>query len=480
MRKGKCNRCEGTLRVLCECTTEGCCNCNSKVCIFCCYQVNYLVSHPAIIPYPDEPNFLLCRACGENFDRRCICCRSRPLDRCSRCCQRGGHITCCKVVPIKFVTPPNEPPFVGPAPFNKVLDKKYFYSREEALGVLTKQNRVNPKQLKSNNSTRFAAVEIEVSSIKNALEVNKCIANWGCAVVHDRTAGEDGFEINTTPACGDLLPEQLYEICDTLVDSRAKVTTECGLHVHVDCRDYGYQELQRFIRLYHIFEPALFAAVDYRRKTSAFCYPCGTMYNNKFVVGVKPETKILKKAIIESVYGDTSLTNRAPTVPNFHAFSNDHYGRVHGERNIARYSAINLHSYFLRGTVEFRMHHAAIDGIEVYGWTKILIDLMDKIVSMSSSEENEVLTKLKQITPSNQEFTIDKDLGTDTWNGVALLYLLLNTQCFAHLISKIELTDNPLLRTYLPANLFHNYRTKAKPCLDIDSCLTDLYYTDRD
>lgn len=474
-----CRYCDRTNN-FCPCTNENCCNCqNLTKCVICCTNMAPWRIHPAISVMDGNKEFYRCRRCLALFEpsNKCICC-NKANDRCEYCCVRFKH-TCCKPQPIQFVGPGIAPTFFCPPLMgSEPRIKHLMLTRDSSLPVLNKEVKINPKHTIENKSTRFAAVEIEVSKIKNAKEVNMAVGKWACAVVHDRTTGETGFEINTSPACGDVLPEQLEELCDALVEGKAEVTGDCGLHVHVDCRDYGYQEIQRFVRFYHVIEPVLFAAIHPSRAENEFCHPCGNMYYDRFVRGIKPETKALKQALIPIVYGDKALVRRrgsSPSLPSFERIKQDHYGRINpDERNMARYSAINLHSYFLRGTIEFRMHHAAIDFIEVYGWARILVNLMDRIVSLPENKVTEILTIKYEIPGLRDMYSLHTlNLSNDVCVGLIVLSSLLSTKCFLHLLSKITLMLNPKCSERLPAQLFHSNRLGAKQSLSIeDSKLT--------
>src|SRR4029077_14587638 len=105
----------------------------------------------------------------------------------------------------------------------------------------------------------------------------------------------------------------------------------CALHVHIDCRDFGYQDVRKVIKAYKEIEPVLFAASHYTRHNNPFCNPCGQRYYDKFILGVKPYTKDLKKALAEGVYGPHALESEGrvgdrPRVQNeFQRARRQHY-----------------------------------------------------------------------------------------------------------------------------------------------------------
>lgn len=479
----RCINCGNRGSIMCECRDLNCCACNKQVCTRCCTALRPQRTHNPI--NMGEDNIFTCRVCYRDFSLlpradvarlACTCCRAIK-DRCYACCDAYRH-ACCRAQAIHFSGPHAltfiSPPLLGAS--NK--EPRTLLTREASLEVLTKRYKINPKYLKRNRSCRYASVEIEASTIKDARNINSAVSDWHCAVVRDRTTGDNGFEINTTPACGDILPEQLEQLCAALIEGKARVTAACGLHVHIDCRDYGYQEIQRFLKVYSLIEPALFAAVHPDRELSEFCYPCGAKFYDKFISGIKPYTKDIKKTLIPVVYGPEALSKvRGTSLPAFHNTRLDHYGRIAGARNIARYSAVNLHSWFLRGTLEFRMHHAAIDFIEVYGWTKLLITLLDSILNLPESKMQDILN-IKPIEREGFQELYKVKVSKKVCDGLIVLRSLLYERVFLHLISKINLINDmkndALVVNHLPAQLFYNHRCKVKPNWDITEKLTTV------
>jgi hypothetical protein len=331
-----------------------------------------------------------------------------------------------------------------------------------------------------NKSSRYASVEIEVSNIHNATRTNEVMTKWGCAVVRDTSTGPQGFEINTIPACANTLPEQLEEVCAALVKDKAEVSTTCGLHVHVDCRDYGYQEVQRFLTLYNVIEPTLFAALHSTRFNNEYCKPCGGAYYGPKLKGIKAATKDIKKVIIPAVYGRGALNAGGmfgnAKKPNFHSYRANHYGHTDTDvngRNPARYNAVSLHSYFLRGTIEFRMHHAAIDFVEVYGWTRLCVAIIDAVMRTSDSTLKQILAV------TDEEIAGCKDMyfGPEVVKGLVVLSSLIHSKYIKHLVSKIDLAEQAedIDPNLLPAQLFYNYRAKTGKQLDVEkSGLTEV------
>jgi len=443
------------------------CNCSYCVengliqCVFCCYEA-LPQNHRILIRV--EPDMFLCLACRmpHPFDRFCRCCihHSICLDHCVHsCCQTNEAIRFIHRS-LRFAYPSTKADAYG----NNIG----WLERDYSEGILNrtaslKGFNIDPRGFTINSSRRFAAVELEFIDYKNAYKLNNLLVQYNCSVVEDgsmarqyyvehpnsRRRNLKPFEINTSPACGNVLFQQIFDIGMAVKEAEAVVSLGCGVHVHIDCRDFGYQELQKVIRVYHVIEEALFAAVHFSRYDNEFCSHCGTRFYERFINGVKLDTKGLKNKLISGVYGRSALDIRASREdrqPLYHRARADHYGRHDGyTRNPMRYSALNLHSYFLRGTVEFRLHHGSDDAKEIYEWAKILIDLFDIIGHISEQKLQEILSVKKSETIGALELIkADKFQRQDLnkvllANGVVVMRSLLPDETFRYLLNKIDI-----------------------------------------
>lgn len=233
----------------------------------------------------------------------------------------------------------------------------------------------NRLELKENSSKRFIAVEIEVADLKtNAGKVAAEVDAWSGNIVEDASLPCTGFEINTAPASGDHFVAQIKDICGALNAGNATVNTSCGLHVHVDARDFTYYDIRRLINLYAIIEPALFDMVPSSRKASSYCQPCGAAYKRVISEGRIPN-KEAKDQVFKSVYKySASKQNNKKSL-----FGRDKY-------NSARYSALNLHSWFYRGTIECRMFNGTTDAHKITQWGILWATILDYVATHTDDQ----------------------------------------------------------------------------------------------
>lgn len=237
-------------------------------------------------------------------------------------------------------------------------------------------------QFKINPSSRFIAAEIEINSIndvsKNKKEIAKIIKKWNGSIVHDGSLDIGGFEINTAPAAGDLFVKQIASICDVLNSAGANIGINCGLHVHVDARDFNFHDIKKLLKIYTAIEPALFYMVPKHRRNSKYCRPLESHYAN--VLENKIPHKTLRKNIVYDVYGDNQST----------VYRNSKYGPAH-------YDALNVHSWFFRGTIECRLFEGTTNAYDIINWGMMWANILDTALHLSDTEIDGFLNKKKPI-----------------------------------------------------------------------------------
>lgn len=251
-------------------------------------------------------------------------------------------------------------------------------------------------QKKHNKSSRLISAEIEVASIsKNKNLVEKTVADWEGSIVHDGTLPAAGFEINTAPAGGDVYIAQVFDICEALEAAGAKVDKNCGLHVHVDARDFNYNDLYKLTKIYTAIEPTLLAMVPANRHSSEYAIKCGNIFESKIKKSWSNEKLThleLKDRIVTAIYNT-----------GHSAFRTNKRGAGLGT---GRYYALNLHSWFYRGTIECRLFDGTVNKNEIIEWGILWANILDFAVRMS---DDEVSSMMKKDKPYESLISIVKD-----------------------------------------------------------------------
>jgi hypothetical protein len=269
----------------------------------------------------------------------------RGCGRCYKCCDCGDY---CKV------------------PFGSFA-KPIFHKST------LKQHNINP-------TSRYIAAEIECAGIHGyGKPIYGAVRKWSGATVGDGSLAERGFEVNSAPAAGDLYVQQIQEVCAAIKLQNGFLDARCGLHVHVDARDMNYYDIRRFVRTYAAIEDGLFAmvspqriegVVDDKGDLHQYCQPCGKKYVAAIEEGRLPYDKI-KTDVITSVYSNPSTQNLR------------YRKRGNG---IPRYNALNLHSWFYRGTIEARMFDGCIDPEPIINWGIMWAMIADYVVKSTDEQ----------------------------------------------------------------------------------------------
>lgn len=182
-----------------------------------------------------------------------------------------------------------------------------------------------------------------------------------------------------------VTPVLKYEDMDTLQEcirilrqAGAKINSSCGLHVHVDGANHNRQSLKNLMSIMYAKEDILFKALQVQEsRVQRWC--------QRVRVPVLEQTRRL------SSEETTDLTQLENIWYGGYSESHIHYSDT-------RYHALNLHSMFYRGTVEFRMFNSTLHA----GRAKAYINLC---LAMSAQAINQRSTVMRRTQSDNELFT---------------------------------------------------------------------------
>lgn len=232
------------------------------------------------------------------------------------------------------------------------------------------------EDLGRNPLARVISCEIEVAQSRSAhgRKINNVVGKWGGRVVSDGSLPGTGYEINTAPAGGDKLVQQIKEITDVLTAAKASVTGACGYHVHIDARDFSWRDMRRLVLLWEKVEESMYALQPASRLGSQFCRPCGNKLSRMVKGGKTPQA--VRQAIRTGMYG----------LGEGGDISKDKYAAV-------RYDALNIHSWFVRGTVECRIASGTVQYDKLMNWAL----LCGYIVEWAANHTDEDVDRLPDV-----------------------------------------------------------------------------------
>lgn len=212
-------------------------------------------------------------------------------------------------------------------------------------------------------SKRFLAVELEISDCySNSLELLKVVKKWGGSIVEDDSV-PGGFEINSAPASGKAFIDQIEQISQELHNASAYVDENCGMHTHIDARDFDAHDIRRLLNIYNNIEIAIFAMVPGHRKRNKYAAPCAHKW--RILQGDVPEPEV-RRSIEDNLYLGFSGKVLESAKKN-----------KRGAGNENRRVALNISSWFVYGTIECRLFGGSMNKSKIIKWSSMLASLLD-------------------------------------------------------------------------------------------------------
>lgn len=160
--------------------------------------------------------------------------------------------------------------------------------------------------------------------------------------------------------------ELLQDIVRELRLSGAIVNKSCGIHIHIDGINHTPQSLRKLVNFMSSRQDLIYEALEIQNRADHWC----RKLNSNLLIEMKKD-KELSKEKAERIW---------------YSSANDGYtgGINHEHYNSTRYHGINLHSYFSKGTVEFRLFNSTLHAGKVKAYIQFCL-----AVSAWSIESND-------------------------------------------------------------------------------------------
>jgi len=131
--------------------------------------------------------------------------------------------------------------------------------------------------------------------------------------------------------------EDLQKIIRALVANGAVANSSCGIHVHVDGANHTPQSLTRLLNFAIGRQDLFYEALNIGDRENRWCHK-------------------ISRSLLKAMKNDDCKTNHSME-QIWYSKANDNYdgGISHEHYNATRYHGINLHAFFTKGTVEFRL-----------------------------------------------------------------------------------------------------------------------------
>ena len=174
-------------------------------------------------------------------------------------------------------------------------------------------------------------------------------ASIRCRNGNNRSASRDYSVEFVSPICQYEDIETVQELVRKLRAGGAKVNDSCGIHVHVDASAHTPQTLRNVVNIMAAKEDLLYRALRISVSRERYCQKADLRFLDD-VNRQRPK----------------SLNELERLWYNGRSHRNDHYDR-------SRYHALNLHSVFSKGTIEYRLFNSTLHAGEIKAYIQLCL-----------------------------------------------------------------------------------------------------------
>lgn len=184
--------------------------------------------------------------------------------------------------------------------------------------------------------------------------------------------------------------ELLQNIIRKLRENGAKANSSCGIHIHVDGANHTAVSLRRLVNFMTARQDLIYEALQIGDRENNWCHK-------------------LNKTLLDAMKKDKNLTKeKAEEI--WYSRANDGYcgGIDHQHYNSTRYHGVNLHSFFTKGTVEFRLFNSTLHAGKIKAYIQFCLAVSAWAIT---SQEKIVFRSMEGYSPE-QKVTIMRNILT--------------------------------------------------------------------
>lgn len=197
-----------------------------------------------------------------------------------------------------------------------------------------------------------------------------------------RANGEYSCEV-VTPILRYEDMEDLQEVIRALRKAGAIANSSCGIHVHVDGANHTPESLTRLMNFAIGRQDLFYEALEIGDRATRWC-------------------KKMNKALFQAMKKDQEKS-RDSLERIWYSSLNDGYdgGISHTHYNASRYHGVNLHAYFTKGTVEFRLFNGTTHAGKIKSYVQFCLAMSAWSIGC---EKNDLFFKsTKNLTAEEKE-----------------------------------------------------------------------------
>lgn len=201
----------------------------------------------------------------------------------------------------------------------------------------------------------------------------------------DGSRASDDYKVEVvTPPLEYSDLDTLQKIIRALREAGAKSSNSCGIHVHVDGANHTPESLRRLLNLFVGRQDLIYEALNIGQRGNRWC-------------------KKINKRLFSEMKKDKAL-NRAKAERIWYSEANDGYrgGIDHSHYCDTRYHGVNLHAFFTKGTVEFRLFNSTLHAGKIKAYIQFCLAMSGWAIL---SADHIVFKNISSYTPE-QKVTI--------------------------------------------------------------------------
>lgn len=184
--------------------------------------------------------------------------------------------------------------------------------------------------------------------------------------------------------------ELLQNIIRKLRENGAKAHSSCGIHIHVDGANHTAVSLRRLVNFMTARQDLIYEALQIGARESNWCHK-------------------LNKTLLDAMKKDKNLTKEKAEEIWYSRANDGYYGGIdHQHYNSTRYHGVNLHSFFTKGTVEFRLFNSTLHAGKIKAYIQFCLAVSAWAIT---SQEKIVFRSMEGYSPE-QKVTIMRNILT--------------------------------------------------------------------
>lgn len=194
-----------------------------------------------------------------------------------------------------------------------------------------------------------------------------------CESKHGRASGYYSVEV-VSPICRYEDIETIQEIVRRLRKNGGMVNSSCGIHIHVDASPHTPKTLRNIVNIMAAKEELLYKALQINVERERFCK--------------KTDITFLERM---DQHRPRSMDEIECLWYNGRGGRDRHYDQ-------SRYHALNLHSVFSKGTIEFRLFNSTLHAGEVKSYIQLCLAISHQALVQKSASHS-------RTTSTNEKYT---------------------------------------------------------------------------